>query len=78
MNREDRGLNYYMFFGCSLTTVSDTLQFYNVAKKTSRKVCRLREIFWNLAYDECHDDTDDSLESDRTQSYNFGRTEIFV
>lgn len=61
-----------------LNTVHDTLTFYNVAKKTSRKVCRLRDIFWNLAYGEYHADTDYSLESDRTQSYNFGRTEIFV
>lgn len=61
-----------------LNTVHDTLTFYNVAKKTSRKVCRLRDIFWNLAYGEYHDDTDYSLELGRIQSYNFGRTEIFV
>ena len=61
-----------------LNTVHDTLTFYNVAKKTSRKVCRLRDIFWNLAYGEYHDDTDSSFEPDRIQSYNFGRMEIFV
>lgn len=61
-----------------LETVHDALMFYNVAKKTSRKVCRLRDIFWNFAYGEYHDDTDYSLEPDKKQSYNFGRTEIFV
>ena len=61
-----------------LTTVHDTLMFYNVAKKTSRKVCRLRDIFWNLAYGEYHDDTDYSLEPDRIQSYHFGKMEMFI
>lgn len=65
-------------FDSSLGTVHDTLRFYNVAKKTSRKVCRLRDIFWNFAYGEYHDDTDILSESDRIQSYNFGRMEIFV
>lgn len=51
---------------------------YNIARKPSRKVCRLRDIFWNLAYGEYHDDTDYSLEPDRIQSYNFGKMEIFV
>ena len=58
--------------------IHDSLTFYNVAKKTSRKVCRLRDIFWNFAYGEYHDDTDSSFESDKIQSYNFGRTEIFI
>lgn len=74
----DEDLDFRLTFYSFLDTVRDTLTFYNVAKKASRKVCRLRDVFWNLAYDEYHDDTDHSFEPDRIQSYNFGRMEIFV
>lgn len=78
MAKVDEELGASLTFDSYLDTVHDTLTFYNVAKKTSRKVCRLRDIFWNLAYGEYHDDTDSSFESDRIQSYNFGKMEIFV
>ena len=68
MRRMDRELDFILIFDSSLDTIHDTLKFYSVAKKTSRKVCRLRDILWNLAYDEYHEDTDSSFEPDRKQS----------
>ena len=78
MAKVDEESGESLAFDSYLDTVHDTLTFYNVAKKTSRKVCRLRDVFWNLAYGEYHDDTDSSFDSDREQSYHFGKMEIFV
>lgn len=54
------------------------ITFYNKVRKPSRKVCRLRDIFYDLAYNDYHPCTDNSFESDREQSYYFGKMEIFV
>ena len=51
---------------------------YNIARKPSRKVCRLRDIFCDLAYNGYHHCTDEPGVPDREQSYNFGKMEIFV
>lgn len=51
---------------------------YNIVRKPSRKVCRLRDIFHDLAYNEYHYNTDDPYTPDREQSYHFGKMEIFV
>ena len=51
---------------------------YNKAKKPSRKVCRLRDIFHDLAYNGYHYYTDEPCTPDREQRYQFGRMEIFV
>lgn len=51
---------------------------YNKVRKPSRKVCRLRDIFYDLAYNEYHYNTDDPYTPDREQIYNFGKMEIFV
>ena len=51
---------------------------YNVAKKPSRKVCRLRDIFYDLAYNRYHHYTDEPYTPDREQMYHFGKMEIFV
>ena len=54
------------------------IKLYNIARKPSRKVCRLRDIFYDLAYNEYHSCTDEPYTPDREQSYHFGRMEIFV
>ena len=51
---------------------------YNIARKPSRKVCRLRDIFYDLAYNDFHEHTDESWKADREQMYNFGKMEMFV
>ena len=51
---------------------------YNIARKPSRKVCRLRDIFHDLAYNRYHFYTDEPSVPDREQSYHFGKMEIFV
>ena len=51
---------------------------YNKARKPSRKVCRLRDVFCDLAYNNYHYYSDEPCIPDRVQSYNFGRMEIFV
>lgn len=62
--------------------IIDDLQYdvsvYNKAKKPSRKVCRLRDILHDLAYNAYHYYTDDPCIPDREQSYHFGKMEIFV
>ena len=54
------------------------LILYNEARKPSRKVCRLRDVFYYLAYNDFHEHTDESWQPDREQSYHFGKMEIFV
>ena len=51
---------------------------YNIARKPSRRVCRLRDIFCDLAYNGYHPGTDEPHTPDREQSYHFGKMEIFV
>ena len=51
---------------------------YNKVRKPSRKVCRLRDILWDLAYNDFHEHTDRGWKTDREQRYHFGRMEIFV
>lgn len=51
---------------------------YNKAKKPSRKVCRLRNVFHDLAYNYYHYYSDDPCAPDREQRYHFGKMEIFV
>lgn len=54
------------------------ISLYNIARKPSRKVCRLRDIFHDLAYNDYHYYTDESYTPDREQGYHFGKMEIFV
>ena len=54
------------------------MKLYNIARKPSRKVCRLRDIFYDLAYNGYHSCTDEPCTPDRKQSYHFGKMEIFV
>ena len=54
------------------------ISLYNKVRKPSRKVCRLRDIFCDLAYNGYHSCTDDPYTPDREQSYHFGKMEIFV
>ena len=54
------------------------MTLYNIAKKPSRKVSRLRDIFHDLAYNGYHSWTDEPRTPDREQSYHFGKMEIFV
>ena len=51
---------------------------YNKARKPSRKVCRLRDVFYDLAYNRYHFYTDEPYTPDREQRYHFGKMEIFV
>ena len=51
---------------------------YNIARKPSRKVSRLRDILHDLAYNGYHSCTDEPYTPDREQSYHFGKMEIFV
>jgi len=51
---------------------------YNKARKPSRKVCRLRDVFFDLAYNNYHCYTDEPCVPDRVQMYHFGKMEIFV
>ena len=51
---------------------------YNIAKKPSRKVSRLRDIFCGFAYNDFHEYTDTGRKPDREQRYQFGRMEMFV
>ena len=51
---------------------------YNKVRKPSRKVCRLRDIFYDLAYNDYHYHTDMVWKADREQRYHFGKMEIFV
>ena len=51
---------------------------YNIARKPSRKVCRLRDVFYALAYNDYHKYTDECWKTDKEQSYHFGKMEIFV
>ena len=51
---------------------------YNKVRKPSRKVCRLRDILHDLAYNRYHFYTDEPSIPDREQSYHFGKMEIFV
>lgn len=51
---------------------------YNKARKPSRKVCRLRDVFCDLAYNNYHYYSDEPCAPDRVQRYNFGKMEIFV
>jgi len=51
---------------------------YNKARKPSRKVCRLRDVFCELAYNNYHYYSDEPCAPDRVQMYHFGKMEIFV
>ena len=62
----------------SFDDIKFEMKLYNIARKPSRKVCRLRDIFYDLAYNEYHYNTDDPYTPDREQSYHFGKMEIFV
>lgn len=65
-----------------LDSLTDDLKYdiiaYNKAKKPSRKVCRLRDIFCEIAYNRYHYYTDEPCVPDRVQMYHFGKMEIFV
>ena len=54
------------------------MTLYNIAKKPSRKVSRLRDIFYGFAYNIYHPCTDEPYTPDREQIYHFGKMEIFV
>ena len=54
------------------------IKLYNIAKKPSRKVCRLRDVFYDVAYNHYHAGTDEPCTPDRKQRYHFGKMEIFV
>ena len=62
----------------SFDDIKFEMKLYNIARKPSRKVCRLRDIFYDLAYNEYHYNTDDPYTPDREQSYHFGKMEMFV
>ena len=65
-----------------LDSLTDSIQYdiraYNKAQKPSRKVCRLRDIFCEIAYNRYHYYTDETCVPDRVQMYHFGKMEIFV
>ena len=54
------------------------IALYNEVREPSRKVCRLRDVFYDLAYNDFHKYTDTGRKPDREQSYHFGKMEIFV
>ena len=54
------------------------ISLYNKVRKPSRKVCRLRDVFYALAYNDYHKYTDECWKTDKEQIYNFGKMEIFV
>ena len=54
------------------------ITLYNKVRKPSRRVCRLRDVFYNLAYNDLHEHTDTSWKTDKEQIYDFGKMEIFV
>ena len=54
------------------------MTLYNKARKPSRKVCRLRDVFYDLAYNDFHYNTDELCIPDREQIYHFGKMEMFV
>lgn len=53
------------------------IRVYNEARKPSRKVCRLRDVFCDLAYNNYHYYSDEPCTPDRVQMYHFGKMEIF-
>ena len=54
------------------------ITLYNKVRKPSRRVCRLRDVFYDLAYNDLHEHTDTSWKTDKEQIYDFGKMEIFV
>ena len=68
----------FLEWGISYDNIKYDIKLYNIARKPSRKVCRLRDIFYDLAYNEYHYYTDELYTPDREQSYYFGKMEIFV
>lgn len=68
----------FMDWYLSFDDIKFEMKLYNIAKKPSRKVCRLRDIFCGFAYNRYHFYTDEPSIPDREQSYHFGKMEIFV
>ena len=62
----------------SFDDIKFEIKLYNIARKPSRKVCRLRDIFYGFAYNRYHFYTDEPYTPDRKQSYHFGKMELFV
>ena len=74
--RDDHDI--FLDWHCIINDLKYDVSTYNKAKKPSRKVCRLRDIFCDLAYNGFHYHTDEPYTPDREQSYHFGKMEIFV
>ena len=77
MKRQDEH-DIFLDWDFPISDLKYEITTYNIARKPSRKVCRLRDIFYDLAYNEYHSCTDEPYTPDREQSYHFGRMEIFV
>lgn len=54
------------------------ITLYNKVRKPSRRVCRLRDVFYDLAYNDLHEHTDRDWKTDKEQIYHFGKMEMFV
>lgn len=73
-----RGIKEHDIFYQWSVDLRDDIISYNQAKKVSRRVSRLRDIFWDIAYNIYHWGTDEPYIPDREQMYHFGKMEMFI
>ena len=74
--RDDHDI--FLDWHCIIDDLKYDVSVYSRARKPSRRVCRLRDVFYDLAYNNFHYNTDEPCIPDREQSYHFGKMEIFV
>lgn len=77
MKEQDTLRKVAIFLDSPADDIQYAMRVYNQAQKSSRKVCRLRDVFYYLAYNNYHCYTDEPCVPDRVQMYHFGKMEIF-